>query len=259
MTSIQILIVGSGPVSNSLTPSMQYDDLRHMKRDFKKRGCPSLFDYCIENDVLFDITGCQEFCMEDIPKRYWTYFMKEIISHGDLDNHRKLIAQKIKQLYPSIKKITYTTVDMYTVSPEFCGSMKYALATDKNLSKRYGVKFIYNKHYKMKFQEYIATHLDSKFDIVWFLGCCNPHYLVNRKKSYISNFRNILIPNGYIMHTDPTPEGFGFINIDTRFNHLSETMSSESEDDYDIDLSKINYLLRHLDNIEEGVYKFFSF
>lgn len=36
MTSIQILIVGSGPVSNSLTPSMQYNDLRHMKRDFKE-------------------------------------------------------------------------------------------------------------------------------------------------------------------------------------------------------------------------------
>lgn len=261
MSSIKVLFVGTGPVSNYLSPAYQYETINAMVADFKKRGCVDLLDYCMENDTIEDINSYPSVYMDSVPKKYWTYFMEDVPSHHDLDNHRKLIVRQIKKLYPGVQKIIYDSVDMYIVPPEFCDSMKYVKATDKTFSKKFGVKFIYNKHYKMRFQEYIRKYSRS-YDIIWFFGCCHPHYLINNKKSYISNFNSMVVPNGYVLYADPTPTGFGLINIDTRLHDLEQIESyanSNSEsgsEDYDSKLSKITYLLRNLTNVKTGVYKF---
>lgn len=279
MTTLRVLFVGTGPVSKHLPPCQQYEDFKEMKRDFKKRGCSFLFEECIMNNVIEEIHGQPSIYMSDIPKPYWSFFINNDIIHHDLDNHRKLLIKKIKTLYPDVTKIIYKSVDMYIVSPEFCDCtefvrkidktfskkdkfelMEIVRKTDKTFSQKYGVEFIYSKHYKMQFQEYIETH-DCKYDIVCFVGCCHPHYLINRKKSYTANFRNILASNGYIMYADPTDEGFNFINMDDRLDNLHNISYSDSDDEpdseeKDIASSKVNYLLKHLENVEPGVYKF---
>jgi len=245
MSEIRILIVGSGPVSLDMCPAIHLDDIAEK--------CPKYFyDFIVDNNFF---CKCSEMIwMDDLPEDFYKYFLGGIKRH-DLDKNRDVIKQKVLEYFPSTKKITYATVDPYILWPDYCGLTDKVNAIDAKFSKKLGIRFKFQKHYKCKFQEYIRAY-DHTYDIVWFMGCCNPDYVIDCESDYLVNFRKILNDDGLIFYTDPVDGPIlGFIGFDERVKKMADKSAINKKEKAE-KMRKVKYLLKEFVEVEQGVYQF---
>lgn len=262
---VNILFVGTGPVSYYVFPRIVECHISEIKKQLPKL----VFSYVLENNLIYEDEsrgGLLNLYIEDLPEKYQKMLFKDIILH-DLDKYRKKICDKVKEYFPDATKISYTSVDPYIFSPKICELEKEVIKNDKIASKKYGITFSFNGHHKCEFQSYIVD-CDKKYDIVWFLGCCNPHYVIDISKKYISNFKNIIKTNGYIFHMDPANDSckLDFIGLEHRIRNMDnngcfdESSDDDNSNDGDDVLEKtmwrIKYLTSKLVKVETGVYQF---
>lgn len=152
----------------------------------------------------------------------------------------------IKMYFPKVKTVNYTTVDWQILSPSYCNTMNKIIKNDHKFLKITGLMFVFKKHYKCTFQKLIKNQ-QSKYNIIWFLGCCTPSYFISRTKNYISNFKNSLYTNGLIFHMDPVNDNptLDLIDLEKRQKKVDPE-----------ELKKVKFLTKKLIKIETGIYKF---
>ena len=258
MTTINVLFVATGPVSYEMCPRQDYSSCKEMYLDFKEKGIPELYDYVIDNNIpKYFGNDCMEIWVGDLPKKYWKHFtVFEPVLH-DLDKYdtRKRIAQTVKEYYPNATKINYTTVDMYILEPTK-KLLQMARINDKKASKENGITFRFQRHYKQSFQEFIKDEIlpdQPPYDMIWFIGVCNPHYLFDLSNEFRVRFRSVLDDKGYICYMDyvyniesrkPGILNIDFIDFETRLNKIKESH----------EMRRINPL--ELIRIKTGFYQF---
>jgi hypothetical protein len=250
---VRILFVGTSTLSLEQKTCIYSDKLTDLKKQCSKK----MFNYALLNNLI-DISN-DDFTVwrEDMPEKYDKYFIGDVISH-DLDEYRDIICQKVIEFYKGSDKIMYDTCDQFVLPP---GNLKSKVkSNDKKFSKKYGIKFSFQKHYNCMFQEYIEM-CNVKYDIIWFLGCCNPDFVIDMNKSYIKNFKRILTKNGLIIHMDPVVDHkLKFIAFDDRIKILNKKGCYDCDcgecESFEDKLQIVEYLIENLVKVGVGIYRF---
>lgn len=250
LEEISILFVATSAASKRLEPIIDGEGIDGLKENLTNCGCPpETFEFILQNDLIFYEYDDQkeEFPAiqpRDLPEIYWKYFISEMQTF-DLDKYRKKIGRIIKAYFPKVKNVNYTTVDWQILSPSYCNTMDKVVENDLKFSKITGLTFTFKQHYKCTFQNLIRNQ-QSKYNIIWFLGCCTPSYFISKKVNYISNFKNSLCINGLIFHMDPVVGStLDFIDMERR----QEKVGPE-------ELIKVRHLTKKLIKIKNGIYRF---
>jgi len=255
---ISILFVATGPLSKRLEPYVDVESLNDLKQSLTNRGCPpQVYEFIIQNKLIF---YCQDnedqnededddnevlmFQPNDLPDVYWKYFVMAEESF-DLDKYRDKIYWTIKHNFPKVKTVKYYTVDWQILPPSLSGTINKVIENDAKFSNLVDTKFMFRDHYQRRFQDLIKDR-DSKYNVIWFLGCCTPSYFISKTKSYINNFRNSLCEDGFIFHMDPVNGPvLDLVDMEKRQEHINPN-----------EIERVKYLTRHLVQIQPGVYKF---
>ena len=192
---VRLLIVGSGPTTKYLPTVI--DDYGKMKQNSE------IFQYLLNNNLIKGGGPIMEyFYINELPMKYWEYFMSTKLHIRDFDKYRSLIAETIIKLFGNSCNINYTCVDPSGCDPVFANTMNIVHDNDLKAFEEYGIQFIFNKYVKLKFQEHIKQNVE-KYDIIWFLNCGRSKYIIDKDCAYINNFKNNMNNNGYIIHSMP--------------------------------------------------------
>jgi hypothetical protein len=264
VNNVSILLVCSAEVSNTLHNTIDFDQLEGnedgMKETFilyfgEKEGS-DLYNKVIKENLYYyndDDDPDHEFPnlhIDSIPKEYhdkiFVHLDAEGSPHLSKFYNKKLIIRTIKKLIPLVSSINYTTVDMYRTQPikqNLVNTMNLELASKFKLSE-----FVHKAHYTNVFQSYINKTTEI-YDIVWFMGCTNIHFVIDQNEKFITNFKKI-IPNGFIINSDyfgqDFPEKTVLQNLYSQSNYRSIDFK---------DKNKIDFLMSYLNEIEPGIYK----
>ncbi len=253
MSTIKILFVGTGPISYDISPYVTLNEMMEIN-ELSEDDYYYLTDF---KSVDFS-TGQARVYMSDIPREYLKYFRKKLEIH-DLDRQRDLIAIQIKKWYSKCEIIEYTSCDMYIVEPEYFGKsvITYTQNKDDEFYQKHNIKMQYKSHHHTTFQNFIQTN-NIKYDLVWFMGCCNPHYLFETNTTFIKNFKNTLVKNAYILYSDPYAKSVKYKHdlIDFKVRFIDLCADDPDKDIKPNDHCKINYMFDKLNVIDIGVYKF---
>jgi hypothetical protein len=265
---INILFVATGPVGYAMLPYLDWCTMTEMKNSIKLE----LYEYIMENNLVWyenlclsdSESSCDEngelmtypcVSLDDLPIKWWKdYIDCSCIKKKDLDNHRDMIVSTTEKLYQHMTKITYDTVDPYILCPEYTNLtfsesdiINIIKEHDNRVETEYGIKMEFNKHFKMKFQEYISYN-SKKYDIIWIMGVCYPDNVFEFNETYIKNFKKSLKDDGYIIYCDPTS------NYDEEYDFgLIDFMKRNSYSEDTITLLKFK---EQLNVISEGIYQF---
>lgn len=232
MATINVVFVATGPVTYNFSPGEQYDSYEEMYLKFKEMGIPELFDYVLLNNLVSyydDNKEMPSIWMDDLPRKYWKYFTTFKPTLHDLDRYdtRQKIAETVKKYYPNATKIKYETVDDSFIAPTK-KLQKLVSINDENASKKYGITFKFQHHYKERFQEFLKKNVimqQPPYDMIWFIGACNPHFLIDLSNKFRTRFRTMLKDNGYICYMDSCwlhNYEMIFLDMETRLKNIKK-------------------------------------
>ena len=280
MNNINVLLVGTSTLSKDIPGYIRFSTLYQMEQYFKDKKAYGLFeelnnkhlvryyynenlssdesessnssieyqDYYDENKV--ELLDTIEIDSDDIPVELLYKFMGNIHEHDFIKNI-KLFVNNIKILFPNVETINYTTIDYYTHPPKFYGLEKQSTKINKKFSKKYNIKFKHTKHICTSFQTFIKEN-KNKFNVIFFFGCCNPHYLVGKNEKYINNFKKSLDINGYILYADPMNSHIlTMVSLINRMIYLIDNCGVDKNK-----LNKVKFLCNYLIELDEGIYQF---
>lgn len=252
--NINILFVGTGPISQRLQSRINALNVERLKKNLNKLGCPDeTWDFILENDLIFYDGTFSYIQPIDLPEIYWKYFTTDITSF-DLDKYRIKISNIIKKYFPNVNAINYTTVDWQILLPNYCNTTHKIIENDIKVSNNTKLTFVFKEHHMCTFQDLIKDH-QSKYDAIWFIGCCFPNNFIDNTIDYIINFKNSLYVNGLIFHMDPVDKDMDgspildLIDMKKRQKYL-DSFSKPSG------LKNVKSLTKNLVQINTGVYKF---
>ena len=276
LESINILIVGTGEMSGhiffvkDLYELLDIEDKElneYLVNEIINKEKVCFYDYDEDEDRPL-------VRKDDLPKKWHKYFISKVQIH-DLDNciNRLRLFKKVKELF-NVKIINYTTFDMYMLSPSDNGF----IFKNPLIGNKIGADINYIEHINDDFQSYINTS-KKKYDMIWFFGCTNPHYVIDMSESYIEDFKNV-IDNGLIIYSDgwddiklidknseclfckkpcneltncfDKTQVYGFREA---FNFVDKLKSWNNEEKGEAN-DKINWFLENLMEISTGIYKF---
>jgi len=269
MDKLKILFVGTATISKNHNYYLRTKTVAEMVDIFDKKGLYHIFTFlllknCVEfyyeidddiiSSTINDIHNFYgkyrtiiEIDTENIPGEYILHFAKEERQHDLIDNF-ELVANNIKKLFPKVTKCNYTTIDPQIYEPHFYGLQNKCNEINGELSKKYNLIMNYDGHHKLSFQKFIKEN-KTKYDIIWFFGCCNPHYCIETDNKYWNNFLGSIKKNGFILYADPIPTEryqFGLISIKKRVVKFNLNVD---------DIERINFFCDKLNMIDKGIYK----
>ena len=264
--NLNILFVGTGVSNyNIQTYHQNIGALKqYLKRNFPKTY-DKIYNFLNEYDMIYehDQGGGIEIDFRDIPKKFLVDNNLYITEH-DLDKNREYICNTIREILPNCESVEYDTCDMHIVPPDdFPGDDHWNQIKDNDsrCESIYGMSMSHDYHYYMRFQELIDMDDCDRYDIVWFMGCCNPHYLVDLDRRFIRNLKKVC-KNSILIHTDADYELYYgcYDTIITRMNFTERLslrfLSEEVEDEEYVNAKeRIAYLVKHLKNIRKGIYR----
>lgn len=219
------------------------------------------YKYVIENNLIFYDKSYPMIERDDLPKKYigeLVQYYKEI-KYNNLYDYRFYIASKLKELYPNLKTINYTTVDPYNLSPKLFADdhiINIINSQDSLIERKLNIQMNFIDHFTKEFQDFIK-YTFQKYDVVCFLRCCNLSLVIDESLEYIKNFKNILNSNGMMIH----------MSWDLKTRNIDRTGFSQPvlsiipiidqhEKRYDDqeELDKIHFLLNFFIEIQPGIY-----
>lgn len=177
------------------------------------------------------------------------------------DGNRMRLFSKLKELTRQQRaRVAYETVDWYMAPPSL-EVLDQVRAKNKEVAAQIGfVGIDFVEHHHLAFQDFIARPCVNPYDFVWFFGCTNPHFVIDRSAVYIANFRRILGSDGIVLYSDGWPQSasnscfktdvYGFEAC------LDRIKSSLNDSDYQKARKHIKFLLSQFDEIMPGCYRF---
>lgn len=254
---LNILFVCSGPT--------MYDSIKYYDVDTIKHKLPTdIYNYVVDNELIantFQKPKSHYIQLRKLPDEYIKRLIKDqpIISR-DLDRYRDSIIETLKQLYPSLSQINYTTIDPTILDPKIYGD-KHIMDIIHDNDNKGKIPMKFQEHHTMKFQKYIAEN-SKLFDVVWFLQCTDFSWVIDPNENYLNQFKQIISSDGLIIHMDwngtrkrdetgyKQPVG-SLIDIKTRFDMLPGSHSENHKKQ-----NKINWFLDKVIQVQPGIYKF---
>ncbi len=282
MNDINVLLIGTNTLSKNIPEYIQFPTLYQMEQYFNEKKAYDLFEelsnkrlvrYYYDENLLDDNTTSSNSSIEyqnyydenkielldiieidsnDIPVKLLHKFMENIHEHDFITNIQ-LFVDNIKKLYPNVQTINYTTIDCYVYPPNFYGLEKQSTKINNKFSKKYNIQFRHTKHIRTSFQQFIKEN-KSKFNVIFFFGCCHPHYLIDKHEKYITNFKKSLNITGYILYADPmNSHMLVMTSLLNRMMHLIDNCGVKENK-----LNTVKFLCDYLVELDEGVYQFIN-
>ena len=255
---LNVLFVCSGPTMyNSIIP---YWNLDGMEKDLPA----DIYNYIVDNNLItYGHHNYPYLKLKKLPEEYIKRLLKHTtISSRDLDKYREYIIKTLKDIYPDLLHVNYSTVDPSSMDPKIYGDQhinKLIESNDRKYQNKYGITMSFQDHYSEKFQKHIHT-TTNKYDVVWFLQCSIFSWTLSKSDRYIEDFKKVLNSDGLIIHMDwngttKFEEETGYkqpvsslTDINKRLLLLPDVTNKQKD--------TVDWFLSKLVKVDEGVYKF---